>query len=107
MRKNPLAGIELTSQRVRGLRSTSELPGRPIIGCIQRENGNDTKVLGKFDISKDTEKNEFFKNEKRKDADSNCWVTACGCRGACIYGHTSSKSMDQPGVRLPFLHVVS
>ena len=29
MRKIPFAGIELTSQRVRGLRSTSELPGRP------------------------------------------------------------------------------
>ena len=25
----PFAGIELTSQRVRGLRGTSELPGRP------------------------------------------------------------------------------
>ena len=30
MRKIPFAGIELTSQRVRGLRDTSELPGR---GC--------------------------------------------------------------------------
>ena len=29
VRKIPLAGIELTSQRVRGLRGTSELPGRP------------------------------------------------------------------------------
>ena len=28
MRKIPLAGIELTSQRVRGLRGTSELPGQ-------------------------------------------------------------------------------
>ena len=28
VRKIPLAGIELTSQRVRGLRGTSELPGR-------------------------------------------------------------------------------
>ena len=28
MRKIPFAGIELTSQRVRGLRGTSELPGR-------------------------------------------------------------------------------
>ena len=27
MRKIPFAGIELTSQRVRGLRGTSELPG--------------------------------------------------------------------------------
>ena len=27
--KIPFAGIELTSQRVRGLRGTSELPGRP------------------------------------------------------------------------------
>ena len=31
MRKIPFAGIELTSQRVRGLRGTSELPGRPTI----------------------------------------------------------------------------
>ena len=30
VRKIPFAGIELTSQRVRGLRGTSELPGRPI-----------------------------------------------------------------------------
>ena len=29
MRKIPFAGIELTSQRVRGFRGTSELPGRP------------------------------------------------------------------------------
>ena len=29
VRKIPFAGIELTSQRVRGLRDTSELPGRP------------------------------------------------------------------------------
>ena len=35
MRKIPFAGIELTSQRVRGLRGTSELPGRPaIMGMI-------------------------------------------------------------------------
>ena len=32
MRKIPFAGIELTSQRVRGLRGTSELPGRPASG---------------------------------------------------------------------------
>ena len=32
MRKIPFAGIELTSQRVRGLRGTSELPGRPATG---------------------------------------------------------------------------
>ena len=31
MRKIPFAEIELTSQRVRGLRGTSELPGRPVI----------------------------------------------------------------------------
>ena len=31
MRKIPFAGIELTFQRVRGLRGTSELPGRPCI----------------------------------------------------------------------------
>ena len=29
VRKIPFAGIELTSQRVRGLRGTPELPGRP------------------------------------------------------------------------------
>ena len=32
VRKIPFAGIELTSQRVRGLRGTSELPGRPAHG---------------------------------------------------------------------------
>ena len=31
MRKIPFAGVELTSQRVRGLRGTSELPGRPAV----------------------------------------------------------------------------
>ena len=31
VRKIPFAGVELTSQRVRGLRGTSELPGRPVL----------------------------------------------------------------------------
>ena len=31
--KIPFGGIELTSQRVRGLRGTSELPGRPAASC--------------------------------------------------------------------------
>ena len=31
MRKIPFAGVEFTSQRVRGLRGTSELPGRQYI----------------------------------------------------------------------------
>ena len=48
MRKIPFAGIELTSQRVRELRGTSELPGRP----------------------------------------------------AVLYGHTYSKSTDQPGIEV-------
>ena len=34
VRKIPFAGIELTSQRVRGLRGTSELPGRPYLYII-------------------------------------------------------------------------
>ena len=34
MTKVPFAGIELTSQRVRGLRGTSELPGRPVCVCV-------------------------------------------------------------------------
>ena len=33
VRKIPFAGVELTSQRVRGLRGTSELPGRPGYEC--------------------------------------------------------------------------
>ena len=37
MRKIPFAGIELTSQRVRGLRGTSELPGR--CSWVSREDG--------------------------------------------------------------------
>ena len=36
MRKIPFAGIELTSQRVRGLRGTSELPGRPA-SCVVKK----------------------------------------------------------------------
>ena len=35
MRKIPFAEIELTSQRVRGLRGTSELPGRPAYGTLR------------------------------------------------------------------------
>ena len=34
VRKTPFAGIELASQRVRGLRGTSELPGRP--ACLKK-----------------------------------------------------------------------
>ena len=34
VRKIPFAGIELTSQRVRGLRRTSELPGRPLCAFV-------------------------------------------------------------------------
>ena len=34
VRKVPFAGIELTSQRVRGLRGTSELPGRPMVVIV-------------------------------------------------------------------------
>ena len=34
VRKIPFAGNELTSQRVRGLRGTSELPGRPAFLCV-------------------------------------------------------------------------
>ena len=35
MRKIPFAGIELTSQRVRGLRGTSELRGRPVSQSVE------------------------------------------------------------------------
>ena len=35
VRKIPFAGIELTSQRVRGLRGTSELPGRGDRSCTE------------------------------------------------------------------------
>ena len=52
MRKIPFAGTELTPQRVRGLRGTSELPGRP------------ARTVYVY---------------------------------VCMYGHTYSKSMDQPG----------
>ena len=34
VRKIPFAGIELTSQLVRGLRGTSELPGRPAVETL-------------------------------------------------------------------------
>ena len=36
VRKIPFAGIELTSQRVRGLRGTSEPPGRPASGVTKK-----------------------------------------------------------------------
>ena len=38
VRKIPFAGIELTSQRVRGLRGTTELPGRPASVRGQKQN---------------------------------------------------------------------
>ena len=34
MRKIPFAGVELTSQRVRGLRGTSQLPERPALAPV-------------------------------------------------------------------------
>ena len=37
VRKIPFAGIELTSQRVRGLRGTSELPGRVSVLIVGAE----------------------------------------------------------------------
>ena len=37
VRKIPFAGIELTSQRVRGLRGTSELPGRPVLDALTKK----------------------------------------------------------------------
>ena len=40
MREIPFAGVELTSQRVRGLRGTSELPGRPAVAC-----NSDSEIL--------------------------------------------------------------
>ena len=56
VRKIPFAGIELTSQRVRGLRGTSELPGRPAtIMCVSHflhplliciDSGHDTEGIG-------------------------------------------------------------
>ena len=45
MRKIPFAGIELTSQRVRGLRGTSELPGRPAYSMIITDLYPDSRVL--------------------------------------------------------------
>ena len=38
--KIPFAGVELTSQRVRGLRGTSELPGRPVREEIKKKTTN-------------------------------------------------------------------
>ena len=37
VRKIPFTGVELTSQRVRGLRGTSELPGRPAVYIWERK----------------------------------------------------------------------
>ena len=45
MRKISFAGIELTSQRVRGLRGTSELPGRLAYGGKSRINQDNSFPL--------------------------------------------------------------
>ena len=47
-----------------------------------RENGNDEKYSEKGIIYK-KKQNKKETNKNKKDADS-CYVTACGCRGACI-----------------------
>ena len=45
VRKIPFAGVELTSQRVRGLRGTSELPGRPAVyTSILNRHAHQTKI---------------------------------------------------------------
>ena len=46
MRKIPFAGIELTPQRVRGLRGTFKLPGRPILYV--------ESMVKRFDVKKAT-----------------------------------------------------
>ena len=53
MRKLPFAGIELTSQRVRGLRDTSELPGRLAAGGARAQARRSTGyVLGGLPLEK-------------------------------------------------------
>ena len=48
VRKMPFAGVELTSQRVRGLRGTSELPGRPAVyTSILNRHAHQTKIKQK------------------------------------------------------------
>ena len=49
VRKIPFAGVELTSQRVRGLRGTSELPGRPAVytSILNRHAHHQTKIKQK------------------------------------------------------------
>ena len=46
VRKIPFAGIELTSQRVRGLRGTSELPGRPSTVVVIIYDNTAINILG-------------------------------------------------------------
>ena len=49
VRKIPFAGVELTSQRVRGLRVTSELPGRPVCDVkFDVENDNFQRPIDAF-----------------------------------------------------------
>ena len=67
--------------------------------CMQRENGNGTKILGKSDISKETKTNEG----KGRNT--------CGLSGGmhiCVYGcmvtHIARVWINR--VRLPILHVV-
>ena len=68
MRKIPFAGIELTAQRVRGLRGTSELPGRENVMF-----GQDFGILvyallcgggTKFKLPKAGNGNVFFANKR-------------------------------------------
>ena len=65
MRKIPFAGIELTSQRVRGLRGTSELPGRPAYPVI---NVVVNPVCGLLDRKRSEEHLQNF-NESKKVVD--------------------------------------
>ena len=51
MRKIPFAGVELTSQRVRGLRGTSELPGQPALST------EEAVFMGTFSATEVSQKN--------------------------------------------------
>ena len=50
VRKIPFAGVELTSQRVRGLRGTSELPGRPAVNIITKNRVRNCKLSNFFPV---------------------------------------------------------
>ena len=110
--KNPFAGIELTSQRVRGLRGTSELPGRAhlnfsTITChhnassLSKEHQGSNKLYASSLIRNSSRDVDFFRMGS-KDGELKC----CGWKGAvsCFNLWWQSTTSQETRMREPMAY---